>query len=148
MLVFINYIILQCCVTVAFVGLMKEKGEKSSYWKEIYYSLIPWRKILQMKTRKFIIAIRYLCVFFPRRNMKPLSGVSLRSEKFGGEFKSFRYYICSLRSLTKSTTTIVFYSYYRNIAVKVSLLIRQNYLFNGLTPLYMFVLHETESDCG
>ncbi|KAL5683817.1 hypothetical protein ACJX0J_010202, partial [Zea mays] len=70
--------------------LMKEKGEKSSYWKGIYCFLIPWRRILQMKTGKFTIGIRSSCVFFPRRNMKPLLGVSLKSEKFGGEFKNSR----------------------------------------------------------
>ena len=55
-----------------------------------------------MKTGKFTIAIRSSCVFFPGRNMKPSLGVSLRSEKFGGEFKNSRYYVCSF-ALTKST---------------------------------------------
>jgi hypothetical protein len=72
---------------------MKEKEERSSYWKETYSSQIRWRRILQMKTRKFTNVTRSLCVFSPRRNMKHLLGVSLRSEKFGGKFKSFRCYI-------------------------------------------------------
>lgn len=43
-----------------------------------------------MKTRKFTIGTRFSCVSFPRRNMKPLLGVLLKSEKSGGGFKSFR----------------------------------------------------------
>jgi hypothetical protein len=31
--------------------------------------------------------------------MKPSLGVSLRSEKFGGEFKNSRYYVCSFALL-------------------------------------------------
>jgi hypothetical protein len=83
----IQFLFLNC---VFLYRLVERK--RSSYWKETYSSQILWRRILQMKTRKFTITIRSLCVFSPRRNMKPLLGVSLRSENFGGEFKSFRCY--------------------------------------------------------